>query len=174
MRKIEDMFGPFDPVEIEHYTQRIMIDENGNYTINSFQKQLIFNLFSHWFGDTQSIYSINRVDFVKLVIAAKKLLISKNMVVLPYIIAGKIDKLVQRKNVNKKEKAIVESSPSYPLILEKYKSDKVVNEILSIVATIISSDFSIVDIDPNIDGKPLNTVAVNVIIEEVEMFVLLC
>ena len=60
------------------------------------------------------------------------------------------------------------------MILEKYKSDKVVNEILSIVATIISSDFSIVDIDPNIDGKPLNTVAVNVIIEEVEMFVLLC
>ena len=41
-------------------------------------------------------------------------------------------------------------------------------------ATIISSDFSIVDMDPNIDGKILNTVNVNSIIEEVEVFVLLC
>ena len=69
---------------------------------------------------------------------------------------------------------MVEASPSYPLILEKYKSDKVVGDILSIVATIISSDFSIVDMDPNIDGKILNTVNVNSIIEEVEVFVLLC
>ena len=131
-------------------------------------------MFSHWFGDTQSINSINRIDFIKLVIAAKKLLISKNMVILPYIISGKVEKLVQRKNVNKKEKVMVEASPSYPLILEKYKSDKVVGDILSIVATIISSDFSIVDMDPNIDGKILNTVNVNSIIEEVEVFVLLC
>lgn len=174
MKNIETMFGPFEPVEIEHYTRRILIDENGEYTINPFQKQMVFSLFYRWFRDTQSIHAINRNDYVKLIIAAKKLLTSKNMVILPYIISGKVDKLVTRKNVNKKEKAMVEASPSYPRILEKYKNEDIVNNILSIIATIISSDFSIVDLNPMIDGQHLDTIAVAAIIEEVEMFILMC
>lgn len=174
MKNIETMFGPFEPVEIEHYTRRILIDENGEYTINPFQKQMVFSLFYRWFRDTQSIHAINRNDYVKLIIAAKKLLTSKNMVILPYIISGKVDKLVTRKNVNKKEKAMVEASPSYPRILEKYKNEDIVNNILSIIATIISSDFSIVDLNPMIDGQHLDTIALAAIIEEVEMFILMC
>lgn len=174
MKNIESVFGPFDQAEIDHYTNRILINQNGEYTINPFQKQLICSLFYRWFKDTQSIHAINREEYVKLIIAAKKLLRSKNMVILPYIISGKVEKLVQRKTVNKKEKLLVESSPSYPLILEKYKNEDIINIILSIFATIISSDFSIVDMDPSIDGKRLDTVAINVIIEEIETFVLMC
>lgn len=174
MKNIETMFGPFDQREIDHYTRRIMIDANGNYTIDPFQKQLIFTLFYRWFKDTQSIHAINREDYIKLIIAAKKLLTSKNMVILPYIISGKVDKLVSRKSVNKKEKMMVESSPSFPLILEKYKNEDITNNILSIIATIISSDFSIVDMNPEIDGKRLDTVAIGAIIEEVETFILMC
>ena len=96
------------------------------------------------------------------------------MVILPYIISGKVEKLVSRKSVNKKEKMLVEASPSFPLILEKYKNEDITNNILSIIATIISSDFSIVDMNPEIDGKRLDTIAINVIIEEVEMFILMC
>ena len=174
MKNIETMFGPFDPLELEHYTRRILINDIGEYTINPFQKQMVFSLFYRWFRDTQSIHAINRNDYVKLIIAAKKLLTSKNMVILPYIISGKVEKLVTRKNVNKKEKALVEASPSYPKILEKYKNDDIVNNILSIIATIISSDFSIVDLNPEIDGRHLDTIALSAIIEEVETFILMC
>ena len=175
-KNIDTIFGPFSQAEIDHYTNRILVTEDGSYTINEFQKQLVFDLFYRWFRDTQSINAINRDDYVKLIIAAKRLLTSKNMVILPYIISGKIDKLVKRKNVNKKEKAIVESSPSFPLILEKYKNSNITNLILSIIATIISSEFSIVDMDPNIDGKRLemNSAIIGAIIEEVEMFILMC
>lgn len=174
MNNIETTFGPFDQAEIDHYTKRILLDANGNYTIDPFQKQLIFTLFYRWFKDTQSIHSINREEYIKLIISAKKLLTSKNMVILPYIISGKVEKLVSRKSVNKKEKMLVEASPSFPLILEKYKNEDITNNILSIIATIISSDFSIVDMNPEIDGKRLDTIAINAIIEEVEMFILMC
>ena len=174
MKNIETVFGPFDQREIDHYTKRILIDTEGNYVIDSFQKQLIFSLFYRWFKDIQSIYAINRDDYIKLVISAKKLLISKNMIILPYIISGKVEKLVQRKCVNKRERILVESSPSFPLIMDKYRNEDITNHILSIIATIISSDFSIVDIDPEIDGKRLDTVAIGTIIEEVETFILMC
>ena len=175
MKNIETMFGPFDRNEINHYTQRILVsDDDGNLTINSFQKQLVFNLFYRWFTDTQSIHAINRDEYIKLIISAKKLLLSKNMVILPYIISGKVEKLVSRKTVNKKERLLIEASPSYPLILEKYKNENVIDIILNLFATIISSDFSIVDMNPAIDGKRLDTVAINVIVEEIESFVLMC
>ena len=47
-------------------------------------------------------------------------------------------------------------------------------QILGIIATIISSEFSIVDMDPSIHGKRLDTIATNVIVEEVESYILLC
>ena len=62
----------------------------------------------------------------------------------------------------------------YKELEEKYKNEDITNNILSIIATIISSDFSIVDMNPEIDGKRLDTIAINVIIEEVEMFILMC
>ena len=134
----------------------------------------ILQILYRYFRDTQSIHSINREEYIKLIIAAKRLLSSTGMIILPYIISGKVEKLVSRKNINKKEKILVESSPSYPLILEKYKNEDIINNILSIIATIISSDFSIVDMNPEIDGKHLDTIAINAIIEEVETFILMC
>lgn len=174
MRNIETQFGPFDQEEIDLYNKIVLIDDNGNYRIDPFQKQLVFSMFYRWFSDTQSIYSINRTEYIKLIISAKKILRSKNMIILPYIISGKVEKLVNRKTINKKEKLLVESSPIYYKILEKYKNENIINNILSIIATIISSDFSIVDMDKSIHGRKLDTSAVNVIIEEVETFILMC
>ena len=174
MRTIESMFGPFDPEEIALYTNTILKDEFGNITINGFQKQLVFSMFYKYFRDTQSIYAINKRQYVELLIAAKRILKANNMLVLAYIGSGKIDKLVTRKCVNKKEKAFVEASPTYPLLLEKYKDEDITMQILSIVATIISSDFSIVDMDPEINGKKLDTLSTNIIVEEVEAYILMC
>ena len=117
---------------------------------------------------------LNREDYIKLVISAKKMLLSKGMIIFPYIISGKIDKFVQRKSINKKEKLMAESSPSYPLIVNKYQNDNIINNILGMLATIISSDFSIVDPNPEIDGIRIDTIAIGEIIEEVETFILMC
>lgn len=174
MDSIRAQFGPFDLAEINLYMKEIMEDENGHPVINPFQKQLVFGMFYKYFKDTQSIYAINKKEYVELIIAAKRILKAKNMLVLPYIISGHVDKLVTRKCVNKKEKLMVEASPAYPLLLNKYKDDNITMQILSIIATIISSEFSIVDMDPNINGLKLNTIATSVIIEEVENYILMC
>jgi hypothetical protein len=174
MRNIENQFGPFDPKEIELYTNALLIDENGNYVMDPFQKQLIFSMFFKYFNDTQSIKSINRNEYIELVISAKKILRNMNMIILPYIIAGKTEKLVSRKTVNKRERLLIEASPIYPKLKEKYKNDDIIDHILSIIATIISSDFSVVDMDPEINGKKIdiNTIGIGTIIEEVEAFIL--
>ena len=176
MKNIEVQFGPFDQEEIDLYTNSILIDETGNYIMDSFQKQLIFDMFFKWFNDTESIKSINRIKYVELVIAAKKILKSMNMIILPYIIAGKVEKLVQRKTVNKRERLLIEASPTFPKIVEKYKDQDIIDNILSIIATIISSEFSVVDMDKEIHGKKIdiNTIGIGTIIEEVETFILTC
>ena len=60
------------------------------------------------------------------------------------------------------------------MLLAKYKDESITVQILSIIATIISSEFSIVDMDPEINGKHLDTIATNVIVEEVETYILMC
>ena len=72
MKKIERLYGPFSDDEIRFYEQRLS-DEKGN-VINEFQKSLVFNLFYKYFGDTVSINNINKIDYIKLVIAASRLL----------------------------------------------------------------------------------------------------
>ena len=170
MESIERIFGPFSEDEINYYIKRL--EENGNDTIiNSFQKNLIFNLFYKYFGDSLSINNINKVDYVKLMIAASKELAANNMVILPYIISSRVVKLQQRKSLNKKESVKLESSSLYQTIKDKYRSDKIDKIILGIIATIISSEFEIIDYhDKEADRKVISQVPES-ICEEVYMFV---
>ena len=92
---------------------------------------------------------------------------------LPYIISGKIEKLVGRKSLNKTESTKLENSENYPAVIDKYKNDKIIKIILGYIASIISSDFRIVDIhNPNINGKLIDVIP-DIIIEEMLLFVLL-
>lgn len=170
---IEAQFGPFDQAEIDLYLNNVFKNEKGEPTINRFQNTLVFDMFYKYFRDVQSIRAINRKEYVEMVIAAKHILLSKNMKILPYIISGKVDKLVFRKNVNKRELLMIESSPTYEKVLEKYKNADIVKNIRSIVATIISSDFSIVDLNPEINGKHIDVVTA-IVIEEVLLYFLIC
>lgn len=170
---IEYQFGPFDEDEIDLYIKRTMTDENGEPIINGFQKNLVFDMFYKYFRDVQSIYAINRREFAELIIAAKRILLSKGMILLPYILSGKVDKLVSRKSVNKRELQMIEAFDEYQKVMEKYQNDSILKYIRSIVATIISSEFSIVDPDPTIDGTHIEVVP-DMIIEEVLTYVLLC
>ncbi len=171
MQQIEKIYGPFDPQEIQFYMDRLR-NENGEI-INGFQKQLVFNLFYKYFVDTNSINAINVEDYIKLMLAARQSLMSNNMVFMPYIISSKIDKIVGRKTLNKRELNRMEQSQNFPLIVEKYKSDKIYKQILATIATIITSTFHIIDYrEPDLDGRLLN-IDPDMIIEEALLYILL-
>lgn len=171
MKKIEEQWGPFDLDEIEFYKKEMR--NINNEIINVFQRQLVFNMFYKYFGDTISINAINVDDYIKLVIAARKMLNGNNMAYLPYIISGKVNKIVSRKSLNKKEIAEMESSQYYPLVVDKFKNPKILNQILGTIATIITSNFSVIDYkDREFNGTPI-TVETRIIIEEFLMYILL-
>lgn len=180
MRKIESQWGPFDQKEIEFYRRELKSDTTGEI-INGFQKQLVFNLFYKSFGDTVSPNAINSDDYIKLIIAARRILKNQyNMAFLPYIISGKVNKIVSRKSLNKKEIAEMESSQYYQLVVDKYKNPEILKQALGVIATIITSSFSVIDFqNSDINGTPIGlNIAkeinfTKIIIEEFLMYVLL-
>ena len=171
MDSVEKQYGPFSEDEINFYKKELT-NSNGEI-INNFQKQLVFNLFYKFFGDTVSIKSINNDDYIKLIISAKRMLKGSSMGFLPYIISGKVNKIVSRKSLNKKEISEMESSQYYNYVVDKYKNPKILQQILGTIATIITSSFSVIDpFDPNLNGTPI-TVESRIIIEETLLYTLL-
>ena len=89
VRKIEAQYGPFSDEEVEHYRRKLI--KGGAPVINSFQKQLIGYMFDKEFGDPITMNAIpNQTDYIKLIIAAKRILLKSGMIILPYIISGRI------------------------------------------------------------------------------------
>ena len=171
MKMIELVYGPFSEDEINFYIKKLSKD--GNFTINQFQETLVFNLYYKYFGDTISIKAINQRDYIKLIIAAKKILESNRLIIMPYILSSKIKRLITRKNVNKKELMKIQSSQFYQLVLDKYKNTKIENQILSMIASILSSEFEIIDFyDDELDGRLIDT-NIDLLLEEVLMYILL-
>ena len=171
MKNIDITFGPFDKWEIEFYMNRLR-NENGSIS-NRFQKQMVFNLFYKYFGDTVCVYDTNDEDFIKMMLTAKKILLKNNMILLPYIISGHVDKLIGRKSVNKKEMTQMESISYFQRVNDRYRNDKIKKNILGMIATMISSDFSIIDYNNReIDGKRITSVP-GIIMEEGLIYTLL-
>jgi hypothetical protein len=106
-------------------------------------------------------------------IAAKHMMQANNMVFMPYIISSKVDKVVGRKTLNRKEMARMEMSQNFPLIVQKYKNEKIYKQILGTIATIITSSFHIIDFnDTTLDNRLLN-IDPDMIIEECLLYILL-
>lgn len=158
--------------DVDFYLKELSKNDPNNIIIG-FQKDLIFNIFYKYFGDVVSIKAINKEDYIKLMIIAKKILRSVDMKVLPYIISGRIVRLAPRKGLNKRELIKLKNSPSYyENILNNYKSEKIEKYILSIIGTVLSSDFEIIDIDPELNGKRIDTSVINeVICEEMRQYI---
>ena len=153
-KKIESIWGEIGDKEIKYFINHLK-NENGEI-VNGFQKKLIFNLFYEYYGDTESIKDNNITSYVKFMLNGKKMLIQYNMSFLPYILSSKVNKIVSRKTLNKKELSELQSFPEYQMVVNKYKNDKIIKQILSTIATIITSDFNIIDFDnSNIDGQKL-------------------
>lgn len=169
MNQIRLMYGPFDPDEIQYYKHRL--SDGSKCTVNSFQRDLVFNLFFKYFGDTNTINAINLDDYIVLIIAARRILEASGMVLLPYIVSSKVLRLASRKNVNKKELTKLESSPLWEKIKEKYRNDKIEKHILSIIAIILSSEFEIIDPeDPELDHQRIMVIP-ELICEEILMYI---
>ena len=96
-------------------------------------------LFFKEFGDPISLNTINQTDYIKLIIAGKRLLLHSGMVILPYIISSRVTRTATRKNVNKKELIRLESSELYNQAKAKYNNPKMEQRILEIIGKVISS-----------------------------------
>lgn len=169
MMQIKLMYGPFEDDEIKFYKHRL--SDGNKCTVNSFQRDLIFNLFFKYFGDTNTMNAINLDDYIVLLIAARRILEASGMRMLPYIVSSKVIRIANRKNVNKKEFTKLESSPLWSMVKEKYKNEKIEKHILSIIATILSSDFQIIDPeDEELDGQLISVIP-EIICEEILMYI---
>lgn len=171
---IEIMYGPFQDDEIEFYRRRLT--ENGKPIINSFQSQLIFYLFFKDIGDPISVNSINQIDYIKLMIAAKRILSKTGMVILPYIISSKVIRVATRKNVSKKIQDTIDASAIYVSIKEIYNNKNIEAKILEFIGKVLSSSFEIIEYDTDnhvagdIDKQPLPIIN-DIVIEELLMFI---
>lgn len=163
------MYGPFDPDLVQFYKKRL--SDGCTCTVNSFQRDLVFNLFFKYFGDTNTINAINLDDYVKLIIAARRILEASGMLMLPYIVSSKVTRLATRKTVNKKELTKLESSPLWIQIKEKYRNEKIEKHILGIIAIILSSEFEIIDPeDDELNGQKISVIP-ELVCEEVLMYI---
>lgn len=155
MNQIRLQFGPFSDEEISFYMAKL---DNGNGdVINSFQQNLIFQLFDKYFGDPYTINSINKIEYIELLIAATRYLKANNMFILPYVIGSKMERVQIKKTINKKEMERMIKSPYYDAIKAKYQSESIINQLFGIVGTILASKFKMIDFEnPEIDGHYLD------------------
>ena len=146
VEKIEALYGPFSEKEIEHYRRKLTRD--GAPIINSFQKQLINYMYDKEFGDPITLTAIhNQTDYIKLIIAAKRILLKSGMTILPYIISSRIIRIASRKIISKRDMISIELDPLYEQIKQKYNNPKIVQKIHEFIGAVISSSFEMIDWD---------------------------
>ena len=182
MRNLELQYGKIDEREIRFYhdelcssrkvienpetgERQIIIDQNQS-AIQKTQMMLIFNLFFRDFGHPYSLRELSEVDYIKLVIFAKRKLLKEGLKFLPYILTGKIE-VSKIKNINLKEKSKMENNELYEVIKNRYRNDPQINDlILQIIARVLASKVTIIDFyHPNIHGKAIPNVSEKIIDE---------
>ena len=150
MNQIEQCYGPFDSKEIAFYQKELM--RGGKPILNQFQMPLVLNFASHFFGDTMAPKTINAQQYIELMICIKRILESNNMLILPCILAGRVNKLVTR-SLNKKQNMNLESSECWQKIIYKYRDPREHQLILTQLSILLNSDFEIIEYDP-VTGGP--------------------
>ena len=171
MKQLTMNFGPVSKDEIDFYRKELT--RNGQYLVNKFQHNLIRNMFSKYFGDTVSINSINSDEYITLIIIAKRMLLRDGMKLLPYIISSNVIRISTRTSLCKKELMKIESSDYYNDLLKKYNgNEKIIKQLLSLVATTLSSGFKVIDYDDaSINGMEV-VMESDILIDEMIRFIL--
>ena len=90
------------------------------------------------------------------------------------MIGGRVNRVVTRKNINKKELQKIESSEYYPLIHAKYNNEKIEKDIIfGLLAQILSSEFQTIDYyNQEYNAIPINIIP-DIVAEEVCRFIML-
>lgn len=170
LSSLENMFGHISNERISKY-KKALSDDNGEFKRTSIQEELIFNLFYKYFG-IEAINNINMDQYIKLMIWGKEILLRNGLIVLPYILSGKVIRVPQRKNMNKREIIKIESSPEWHKVCLMYQNPKHLEYIQGLMASIINGEFSIVDEDPDINGIKISCTPF-VIYNEILKYILL-
>lgn len=143
---VEQMFGPFEQDEIDHYKKKLTQD--GAPVIHELQKQLVGYLYYSLLDDPITFNAIhNQTDYIKLIIGGKRKLLSLDMRILPYVISSKVIRTASRKIIGKKEYIRFTNSPLFQEIQAKYNNEKVIQKVWELIGTVASSDFEIIDWD---------------------------
>ena len=145
MKQIEERFGPFSKEEIEYY--KVELSKGRKSPIVPHQKILVCYLFYKWFGDPSALGSIDLTSYIKLIIAAKRILAANNLHTMEAILSGKFVKVIKRVNMNKKELQKITSSSTYEAVAAIYHNEKITNLLIAMLATIVSSKFQIIDFE---------------------------
>lgn len=156
MKQLEASYGAVSKEEIAFYEKRLTQD--GGQILMSFQKELIFNMFYKYFGDSTSINSINKEDYIKLIVIARRISLQEGQVILPWIFSSRLVKYNERKSLNKNEIVMLESSPYYQEFVNKYCNEKVKKILEGMIATILSSKFEIIDPSGEYDGVEIPSI----------------
>ena len=171
MDKLEMKYGPLDPKEIEFFVKELS-DENGNFIMNPIQKDLVFLHFYKYFGDPKGVLG-NRDNYVKMLLILKKMLLStNNMVILPYILTGKITRSFNKTSLKKSERIKLKNSAYYPLLQNNYRNEKIMNRIDAIISTLITLKVNFISYDePELHGKSI-PIRSELLVEEILQFIL--
>ena len=175
VKRIEEIYGPFDQEEIDWYKKKLTLD--GAPVIHHFQRQLVGYLYYKDFGDPITYMSIhNNTDYIKLIIAGKRMLLNSGMVLLPYIISSKVMRTATRKIIGKKDTIKYENSVLYQQLKEKYSNEKVLQKVWELIASVMSSSFEIIDYDMETHGPTkfdgiLVPMINDIISEEMQFFI---
>lgn len=171
MENIRQQYGEVSEDEIQFYRKELSKGKSdGKGILNPFRFKLISSMFAKYFGNMNSIKLCNIHDFIELIIIAKRILLSMGMKQLPYIIAGRIVKINNRNNINKKELQKLESSEYYQALLKNYRTDKVEKAVQSLLGQILTSEFECVDYDiPEQNGLKIEIIS-DYLIDEIPMF----
>ena len=169
MEQIEYIYGPFDNETIRFYYRAL--SDGDVLPMNSFQKDLVFNLFYKYFGDPKTLNNIDSTSYVKLIIAARRILEDAGMLLLPHVISSKVLHLATRKTINKKDLIKLEASETYQRVKQKYKSEKIEKHILSLIATTMTSDFQAIEPEFPENKKKKIQIIPDLILEEIPQYV---
>lgn len=169
VKQILESVGYISDEEFKFYRDKLFVDRTT--PINNLQLKLIGYLFYKNFGDPSAINYINKDSFVRLLIAAKRKLEANGLIILPYIVSSEVVRVVTRKNINKKELTKLSMSPYYDIIMNKYKSEKIEKEILSMIAIILSSEFKFISYNnPELNGITIDCIP-EIICEEILLYI---
>lgn len=170
MDRLEQKYGPFDPKEIEFYVKELS-DENGKFTLKPIQRELIGLYFYKYFDDPNGMIG-NRDDYVKLIIILRNILLANNMVLLPYILTGRVEKAFNKTSLKKSEKEKLRATEQYIQLQNKYKGSKALNNIEALIAVVLTMKVYCIDYhDKTIHGARI-PIKPDIIVEELLRFIL--